>query len=71
LLSNVTFASFLAYAPRGTSELSKRAKQFVRALKEERPIGDPPQIPSDYAARRLANEVANTVLAGFFGETIL
>jgi hypothetical protein len=36
LLSKITFGSFLVYAPRGTSELSNKAKQFVRALKEER-----------------------------------
>jgi len=66
LLSKITFASFLVYAPRGTSELSNRAKQFVRALKEERPIGSPAQSPSDYAARRLAEELAHGTLAEIF-----
>lgn len=56
LLSEIRFGSFLVYAPRGTSDVSSRAKQFVRALKEERPIYAPPQSPSDYAARRLAEE---------------
>lgn len=66
MLSKITFASFLVYAPRGTSELSKKAKQFVRALKEERPIGSPAQSPSDYAARRLAEELARGALAEIF-----
>ena len=66
MLSKITFASFLVYAPRGTSELSNRAKQFVRALKEERPIGSPAQSPSDYAARRLAEELALGTLAEIF-----
>jgi hypothetical protein len=56
LLSEIRYGSFLVYAPRGTSDVSRRAQQFVRALKEERPIGAPPQSPSDYSARRLADE---------------
>lgn len=56
MLSEIRFGSFLVYAPRGTNEISRRAQQFVRALKEERLIGAPPQSPSDYAARRLAEE---------------
>lgn len=67
LLSKITFGSFLVYAPRGTSELSNRAKQFVRALKEERLIGVPPQSPSGYAARRLADERAHGALEEVFG----
>lgn len=56
MLSEIRFGSFLVYAPRGTNEISRRAQQFVRALKEERLIGAPPQSPSDYAARRLTEE---------------
>lgn len=67
MLSKITFGSFLIYAPRGTSELSNKAKQFVRALKEERLIGVPPQSPSEYAARRLADERANGILEEVFG----
>lgn len=67
LLSKITFGSFLVYAPRGTSELSRKAKQFVRALKEERLIGVPPQSPSEYAAQRLADERADGILDEFFG----
>ena len=66
MLSKITFGSFLVYAPRGTSELSNKAKQFVRALKEERPIGVPPQSPSAYAARRLADERTNGILEELF-----
>jgi phosphoribosylpyrophosphate synthetase len=66
LLSKITFASFLVYAPRGTSELSNKAKRFVRALKEERPIGSPAQSPSDYAAQRLAEELAHGALPEIF-----
>lgn len=66
MLSEVRFASFLVYAPRGTSEVSRRAQQFVRALKEERLIGVPPQSPSDYAARRLADELSVSPLQDFF-----
>ncbi len=66
MLSKIAFGSFLVYAPRGTSELSKKAKQFVRALKEERLIGIPPQSPSEYAARRLADEHAKGGLEELF-----
>src|SRR3954471_16585022 len=71
LLSKIPFGSFLIYAPRGTSELSNKAKQFVRALKEERFIGVPPQSPSEYAARRLADERANGMLEAVFGSAPL
>jgi phosphoribosylpyrophosphate synthetase len=66
LLSELRFASFLVYAPRGASEVSRRAQQFVRALKEERPIGALRQSPSDYAARRLAEEIGASLLGDFF-----
>lgn len=66
MLSKIRFGSFLVYAPRGTSELSKKAKQFVRARKEERLIGVPPQSPSKYAARRLADEHAKSGLEELF-----
>jgi len=71
LLSKITFGSFLVYAPRGTSELSNKAKQFVRALKEERLIGVPLQSPSAYAARRLAEERRNGALEELFGTSPL
>ena len=66
MLSKLTFGSFLIYAPRGTSELSNKAKQFVRALKEERLIGVPPQSPSAYAARRLSEERRDGILEELF-----
>jgi hypothetical protein len=67
LLSKITFASFLVYAPRGTNELSRKAIQFVRALKEERLIGLPPQSPSRYATRRLAEERPGVIWKELFG----
>jgi len=67
LLSKITFGSFLVYAPRGTSELSNRAKQFVRALKEERFIGAPPQSPSQFAGRRLAERHPARIMEEIFG----
>jgi predicted amidophosphoribosyltransferase len=67
LLSRITFGSFLVYAPRGTSELSNKAKQFVRALKEERFIGTPPQSPSQFAARRFAERHPNRIMEEVFG----
>jgi predicted amidophosphoribosyltransferase len=71
LLSRITFGSFLVYAPRGSSEISRRARQFVRALKVERRIGTPLQSPSKYAARRLAHECAAGVLRDFFAASPL
>jgi len=66
LRSELRFGSFLVYAPRGTSEVSRKAQQFVRALKEERPIGVPRQSPTDYAARRLADELPASPLQELF-----
>ncbi len=71
MLSEIRFGSFLVYAPRGTNEVSRRAQQFVRALKEERPIGAPPQSPSDYAARRLADEHPSSLFDDLFADSPL
>lgn len=71
LLSEIRFGSFLIYAPRGTNEVSRRAQQFVRALKEERPIGAPPQSPSDYAARRFADEHPASLFDELFADSPL
>lgn len=71
MLSEVRFGSFLVYAPRGTDETSLKAIRFVRALKEERPIGTPPRSPSEYAAGRLAEELATSLLAEIFGDAPL
>jgi hypothetical protein len=68
LLSELRFGSFLVYAPRGTNDISRRAQQFVRALKEERLIGVPPQSPSDYAARRLAEERPESLFDAIFAD---
>lgn len=71
MLSELRFGSFLVYAPRGTTEISRRAQQFVRALKEERFIGAPPQLPSDYAARRLTEERPASLFDGLFADSPL
>lgn len=71
MLSEIRFGSFLVYAPRGTNEISRRAQQFVRALKEERLIGAPPQPPSDYAARRLAEERPVALFDDLFADSPL
>lgn len=68
MLSELRFGSFLVYAPRGTNEISRKAQQFVRALKEERLIGSPPQSPSDYAARRLAEEHPESLFDDLFAD---
>lgn len=71
MLSEIRFGSFLVYAPRGTSEVSRRANRFVRALKEERLIGAPPQSPSDFAARRFADEHPPSLMEGLFPDSPL
>ena len=71
MLSEIRFGSFLVYAPRGTNEISRRAQQFVRALKEERLIGAPPQSPSDYAARRLSEEHPASLFEDLFSDSPL
>lgn len=71
MLSDLRFGSFLVYAPRGTNEVSRRAQQFVRALKEERPIGAPPQSPSYYATRRLVEEHPASLFDELFADSPL
>jgi hypothetical protein len=54
LLSELTFASFLVYSPRGTSALSQRSQQVVLTLKANRLLSMPPEPAATYLARRMA-----------------
>lgn len=66
LLSSLGYGSFLVYAPRGSNAVSRQAKQFVLSLKEDRPVGTPPEAAAQYAARRLSEELSRTPVAELF-----
>ena len=66
LLSKLHFGSYLTYAPRGTSEEAKKAKQVMRSIKQEATLqsGDP---YSKYVAGLLFDELHNLPFKDFFG----
>lgn len=66
LLSSLTYGAFLVYTPKGTTPVSLKAKSVVRALKEDRPLGTPPEPASQFVARRLSEELTNTPLSQLF-----
>jgi predicted amidophosphoribosyltransferase len=66
LLSEVRFGSFLAYSPRGTSDISLQSQRVTLSIiKQDRNPG------IAYAVQRLVEERPNLPFADFFGETTL
>lgn len=65
--SELSFASFLAYCPRGDTDEIKRAKNFARLLKENRVIRD--ETASARVARRM-RERAEPLAAELLGPNV-
>lgn len=65
LLSEVGLGAFLAYSPRGDSELHRRSQRVMRLLKNEGMVPTPPRPMSQFVAERLREEITGTVLEGF------
>ena len=63
LLSELEFGSFLAYSVRGTDEPSVESQLWMRRLKNERYVGNPPMPMSKYVAHRLRLRFDDTVLS--------
>ena len=63
LLSELTFGSFLSYSPRGQDEGARRSQLWVRKLKDELHVGDPPVPMSEYVAMRLQQRLSESDLA--------
>ena len=62
--SELAFASFLAYCPRGDTDAMRRARNFMRRLKENRVVRD--ETAAALVARRL-RERAETFASEFLG----
>jgi hypothetical protein len=62
LLSEVTFGSFLAYSPRGTSEISQRSQRICYGIKADRVVGAPPVRLIEYAVERFKAAVRDADL---------
>ncbi len=57
LLSDLEFGSFLSYSVRGSSEAAIESQLWMRRLKEERHVGNPPGPMSNLVAERLASRM--------------
>jgi len=66
LLSSVPFASYLAYSPRGTSDISRRSRQLVPAIKTWNP-----DIARSLIERLATDEAAAAVREFLTSETTL
>lgn len=71
LLSDVRFASLLAYSPNGLDERSAESRTWTYRLKDERVVGYPPRLASRFFAERLAAHVRDGRLPGVFGEVVV
>jgi hypothetical protein len=72
LLSRIEFGSFLIYAPRGTSNISRQAKTVTYGLKNDKIEPGTAGLPmSQYAARRLRQELPGSCIAPLFTRDVL
>ncbi len=71
LLSELTIGSFLSYTPRGEDEGARKSQLWVRRLKDERSVGNPPIPMSEYVARRLAARLPETSLGDILSSNAL
>lgn len=72
LLSEIEFASFLAYSPRGESEDAAQSRHWVRKLKGELLVGGTPrESASSFVVGRLKARLDEVPFADWFGPDVL
>ncbi|MCJ7589516.1 MAG: phosphoribosyltransferase [Candidatus Aminicenantes bacterium] len=71
LLSELKFASFLAYTPRPINVEQEKSKSITDALKNDNMRGEPPQPTSRYLVSVLADKIAETHFQYFFGSEVI
>lgn len=70
LLSTLEFATYLSYAPYGTTKEATQSKNIMYLLKQEIPVFNPPIQMSEFIAKNLKTELQNLPFANFFGEDV-
>jgi hypothetical protein len=71
LLSEVEYAAFLSYSPRGSSAAAQESRTWCRALKDESYVGQPPAAMSRFVARRLVARRLELPFNGWFGPGVM
>lgn len=62
MISDVRFGAFLAYSPRGTSEISRRSEAICRRIKADGPSHEPLLSMVEYAVQRLPDRASDDLL---------
>ena len=70
LLSELEFGSYLAYSPRGKSDIAKRSKNILINLKSEKNIGNPPRFMSQFVAEKIKGSIDQMPFANFFNSNV-
>jgi hypothetical protein len=67
-LSELEFGSLLSYSPAGSSEPERRSKSIMTAIKNDKFIGDPPILTSEFISNSI-KEKMTTLPFGYFFRT--
>jgi hypothetical protein len=71
-LKQLEFGSFLAYTPRGTTQIAIDSKNIIPYLKQDLPLGQPPILTSELIAKMIHENMNNLPFCTFFqSNTIL
>ncbi len=65
-ISSIESGSFLSYTPRGTTKTGLQSKNWMRALKGDEPISNPPVLTSDFLAREIYKRITTLPFAHYF-----
>lgn len=65
-LSTIEFGSLLSYSPRGTSDFEKGSKTYMKALKDDEFISNPPILMSDFVAKLINEDIEILPFSYFF-----
>ena len=70
LLSDLEFASYLTYSPRGTDENALKSQARMYDLKNERSFGNPQLPMSEFITKKIKDEINRLPFKDFFGPEV-
>lgn len=69
-LSELEFGSYLTYTPRGDSDSAKRSQNAMVNLKQERSVGNPSKVMSQFVAEKIKCDINALPFNNFFGPNV-
>jgi|SRR3989344_5443758 len=70
LISELDFGSYLAYSPRGSSELAKKSRNILNLIKFEKNLQEPNIFMSEFVAKKMKGDISNLPFKDFFGPDV-